>query len=121
MTLSALIALSGPATSRKGAPGNAGGRASLGTLPARPKGGASLGQSRAYPSGRPMRISFVYSTGRMDSGVVRRPEGNRQNLVVMCSWGQAPVETLLRIHNDLAPEEKAEMLAALGLPRANGA
>jgi hypothetical protein len=68
-----------------------------------------------------MRITFVYSTGRMDSGVVRRPEGSRQNLMVMCPWGKAPVETLLQIHEDLTPEEKAEMLAALGLSRADGA
>jgi hypothetical protein len=58
-----------------------------------------------------MRISFLYSTGRQDAGVVRR---SASDLVVMCPWGKAPVETLTAFVDDLEPAEKAAMLAALG-------
>ena len=68
-----------------------------------------------------MRISFVYSTEQLETSLARGNEGGRRWLVVHCPWGQAPVETLLSVVERLYPEEKAEMLAALGLPRADGA
>jgi hypothetical protein len=62
-----------------------------------------------------MRITFVYSTGRTETGIVRMLEGKRRSLVVACSWRQTPTETYLAVRDQLTSEEAVELASALGL------
>jgi hypothetical protein len=62
-----------------------------------------------------VRISFVYSTGRTETGVLRMLEGQRRSLIVMCPWRQTPAATFAAVRSQLTPEEEAELAAGLGL------
>jgi hypothetical protein len=67
-----------------------------------------------------VRISVVYSTGRVETGVMRTLDGQRRGLVVMCPWGQEPLETVRRLAGQLTEEEHREVAAAFGFDRPDG-
>jgi hypothetical protein len=62
-----------------------------------------------------VKISFVYSTGRVETAVLRMLEGQRRSLIVMCPWRQTPAATLAAVRSQLTDEEAAELAAGLGL------
>jgi len=67
-----------------------------------------------------VRISFVYSTSRTEVNVLRMLEGQRRSLVIMCPAGQMPVQTLLKVRDQLTQDELLEIVQVLGLDRPDG-
>ncbi len=80
----------------------------------RPKEG-SLGQAGLYqPGWSPMRITCCYSTGRVETTVTRGLDNDERRVVISAPWGQLPVETFVKIRDQLTDEERQEVAKAFG-------
>ena len=68
-----------------------------------------------------MRVTVCYSTGRVETTILREWTDDRRRLIVSCPWHQPARETVAKIADQLTAEELREVRAAFGLDQPGGA
>jgi hypothetical protein len=62
-----------------------------------------------------MRITLMFSTGRVECHVMRLLDMQRKSVIIACPWQQPPAETYRQVRHLLSDEEAAQVAEALGL------
>lgn len=62
-----------------------------------------------------MTITMIYAPRRDEASVMRMLDGQRRRLCILCRFGQRPAEVYAAVRDELTEQERAEVMAALGL------